>query len=159
MKNLATPLPPLFHWHEEHWTDLNNRQFFVFYFPLCWGRVYSLGKNPSGKSLSFCGSIFTPDHTVVKGCCKYDLTLLPSPEDAFGFRNDWNYCSRVMGMLQTPSTDLNQNSSVPFRTTESTHRGVTRHGPTCHKSQDVLTVHAFFQLYLFSISIAFMLLA
>ena len=25
-----------------------------------WGRVYGLGKIPSGKSLSFCASIFTP---------------------------------------------------------------------------------------------------
>ena len=27
-----------------------------------WGRVYGLGKIPSGKSLSFCASIFTPVH-------------------------------------------------------------------------------------------------
>ena len=29
-----------------------------------WGRVYGLGKIPSGKSLSFCASIFTPALTM-----------------------------------------------------------------------------------------------
>ena len=34
-------------------------------------------------------------HTVVKGCVKDDLALLPSPQYAFGFRNDWNHCIEV----------------------------------------------------------------
>ena len=33
------------------------------------GRVYGLGKIPSGKSLSFCASIFTPESRLINSTC------------------------------------------------------------------------------------------
>ena len=60
MKNLATPLLPLFHWHRYIEQIEAIGKFFFLIFPFILGKSLWSGENPSGKSLSFCASIFTP---------------------------------------------------------------------------------------------------
>ena len=63
-KNLATPLLPLFHWHRYIEQIEAVGKFFFHIYPFILGKSLWSGGKTSGKSLSFCASIFTP---VTKG--------------------------------------------------------------------------------------------
>ena len=60
VNNLATPLPPFFNWHRDIKQIKAIGKFLCLILPFILGKSWWSGENPSGKSLPFCASIFTP---------------------------------------------------------------------------------------------------